>query len=274
MRSIIILLAMFIACQSYGQQEPNSRTRNFPREEIKPSKLPKKNRVWVFILAGQSNMAGRGLVEPQDTIPSDRILTINRNGEITVAKEPLHFYEPTMTGLDCGLSFGKEMLTMIPQDISILLIPTAVGGSTISQWLGDSIHRQVPLLTNFEDKVRSAKKAGKIKGILWHQGEGDANEIDIPLYEERLGELFTIFRKIAGNKKLPVVLGELGTFSKNSENWMKINEQIHLYVSVDNNSGFITTADLNHKGDGIHFDSEGQRIMGRRFARKFSDLLE
>ena len=274
MRSILFLLAIIFTCQSYGQQKPDERTRFFPREEVKPAKLPKKNKVWVFLLAGQSNMAGRGLVEPQDTIPSDRILTINKKGEIIVAKEPLHFYEPVLTGLDCGLSFGREMLDHVPKDISILILPTAVGGSTISQWLGDSIHRQVPLLTNFKDKVRLAKKTGKIKGVLWHQGEGDANETDIPLYRDRLGELFAKFRKIAGDKKLPIVMGELGAYSKNSENWMKINEQIQIYAASDKNADFITTGDLHHKGDGVHFDSEGQRIIGRRFARKIAELLK
>ncbi|MDD4107982.1 MAG: sialate O-acetylesterase, partial [Prolixibacteraceae bacterium] len=208
MRSILFFLAILFVYPLYGQKDVDARTRFFPREEIKPLRIPNKNKVWVFILAGQSNMAGRGWVEPQDTVPSERILTINRHGEIIVAKEPLHFYEPTMTGLDCGISFGRELIKNIPQDISVLLIPAAVGGSSASQWLGDSLFRNVQLLTNFEDKVRLAKKTGKIKGVLWHQGESDAKEKDIPLYKERLTELFAKFRKISGNRKLPIVMGE------------------------------------------------------------------
>src|SRR6478736_7815188 len=96
------------------------RTQSFPKEEVAVTKIPKRKNVWVFILAGQSNMAGRGLVEPQDTIPSSRILTINKQGEIIFAKEPLHFYEPTLTGLDCGLSFGKTLLSHVPDNVSIL----------------------------------------------------------------------------------------------------------------------------------------------------------
>src|SRR5690606_21827038 len=136
--------------------------------------LPDKENLWVFILAGQSNMAGRGFVEPQDTIPTERVLTINKKGEIIVAKEPLHFYEPTMTGLDCGLSFGKELVEQLPGSVSILLLPTAVGGSSIQRWLGDSSFRDVPLYANFEEKVHIGKNHGTIKGILWHQGENDA----------------------------------------------------------------------------------------------------
>src|SRR6185369_16921932 len=109
-----------------------------PKKEIEAKKILKRKNKWVFILAGQSNMAGRGLVEPQDTIPSARILTINKNGKLIIAKEPLHFYESTLTGLDCGLSFSNAIVKEFPSTISVLLIPTAVGGSSISQWLGDS----------------------------------------------------------------------------------------------------------------------------------------
>src|SRR6185369_14432957 len=103
-----------------------------PKKEIEAKKILKRKNKWVFILAGQSNMAGRGLVEPQDTIPSERILAINKDGKLIVAKEPLHFYQNTLTGLDCGLSFGKAIVKEVPGRISVLLIPTAVGGSSIS----------------------------------------------------------------------------------------------------------------------------------------------
>jgi len=74
-------------------------------------------------------MAGRGKVEPIDTIPDSRILTINQESELIFAKEPLHFYEHSIRGLDFGLSFGKELLKHIPDSISVLIIPTRVGGS-------------------------------------------------------------------------------------------------------------------------------------------------
>lgn len=231
--------------------------------------IPNKENLWIFIMAGQSNMAGRGIVEPQDTIPLSRILTINRNDEIIKAKEPLHFYEPSMAGLDCGLSFGKTIIEKLPDNISVLLIPTAVGGSSISQWLGDSSHRKVQLLTNFTKKVELAKKYGQVKGILWHQGESDANQVDYPFYKDRLSKLFFEFRKIVGNEKLPILIGELGSYSKNKDYWMKINEQIGFYALTDSNSVIVKTFDLNDKGDKIHFDSESQRILGKRFANEY-----
>ena len=238
-------------------------------DNTKSIKLPKPNKVWVFLLAGQSNMAGRGVVEAQDTVTDPRIFSINSKGEVILAKEPLHFYEPSRVGLDCGLSFGKTMLKGIPKKVSILLLPTAVGGSSIGQWLGDSTHRKVKLWSNFLEKVATGKKYGQIKGILWHQGESDANEKSIPLYPENLARLLQNFRTAVGNPQLPVLMGELGAYSQNPEQWKKINQLIWAHAAKDLFTSVISTQDLQHKGDKIHFDSAGQRAMGRRFAEAY-----
>ena len=253
--------------------EKYQRTINFPKMVVYPNSIPKKKDTWVFMLAGQSNMAGRGFVEPQDTISSERILTINKSNELILAKEPLHFYEPTMAGLDCGMSFAKKLLTKVPENVSILLIPTSVGGSSINKWVGDSIHREVKLLSNFKNKAEFAKKYGEIKGVLWHQGESNANKKGMINYEENMAVLFREFRKAVGNKKLPILIGELGSYSKNNESKQLINKKIQNYIRKDENSFFITTSDLKDRGDRVHFNSEGQRIMGSRFADTYFEIL-
>ena len=249
------------------------RTTYFPKQTETIITMPKKENVWVFIMAGQSNMAGRGVVEKADTVPHKRILSVNNAGQIVVAKEPLHFYEPTLTGLDCGVMFARTLIKKIPDSVSILMIPTAVGGSSISQWLNDSLHRGVVLFSNFLKHVEIGKNFGVIKGILWHQGESDANERNIPYYKKRMGELFTKFRAAVGNDNLPVMVGELGSFSDNPANFSLINKAIHEYAAQDKNCGVISTTSLNDKGDHLHFNSKGQREMGKRFARAYLQVL-
>ncbi len=258
---------MFSALESKSQDD---RTVFFPKSEEKPAFVPDRKNVWVFLLAGQSNMAGRGKVEPLDTIPDPRILSINKEGELILAKEPLHFYEPTLTGLDCGLSFGKELVKHIPDSVSILLLPTAVGGSSIAQWIGDSTYRGVQLLSNFREKVQIGLAHGEIKGILWHQGESDSgNPQTIEIYPVQLQKLMGLFRGEVGNPDLLVHIGELGSFSKTPENWIAINLKIRDYQTADPFVMVVETGGLQHKGDFVHFDSEGQRQMGEQFARKF-----
>jgi hypothetical protein len=262
----LLIICALVSCK---QNESDIRKHFFPKAEIKVNVVPKKENLWVFILAGQSNMAGRGLVEPQDTIPSQRIFTLNKDGAIILAKEPLHYYEPNAAGLDCGLSFARNIVEHIPDSISLLIIPAAVGGSSISHWLGDSTYRNVKLLTNFRQKTELAYNYGVIKGILWHQGESDANQNDIPSYSIKLAALLVKFRDIVDNDSLPVLIGELGSFSNNQGDWININKQINLYASSDSNTIVVKTADLKDKGDKVHYNSEGQRILGQRFAQAF-----
>jgi len=275
MSKIYLLLLSVGFLLGMETKQNDIKTESTPQAELRPNRIPDKENVWVFVLAGQSNMAGRGLVEPSDTIPDPRILTINTSGDIVVAKEPLHFYEPALTGLDCGLSFGKELLKHIPDSISVLLIPTAVGGSSVAQWINDSTFRNVPLLSNFKEKIEIGKSHGTIKGILWHQGETDAATPEtIEIHDSQLRRLFSLFRSEVNNEELPILIGELGSFSKNYDSWQAINSKIGAYVQTDPFAYLIETSDLKHKGDFVHFDSEGQREMGKRFALKFVEIEE
>ncbi|QOD59744.1 sialate O-acetylesterase [Polaribacter haliotis] len=268
----ILIFLLITSCKITRNVEKSSkdlRTINFPKKEIKVSKSLDKENIWVYIMAGQSNMAGRGFVEPKDTISNTRILTINSKNEIIYAKEPLHFYEPSGTGLDLGMSFAKEIITRIPDSISILMIPTAVGGSSIEQWIENKKHRNIKLLDNFKNKVEVAKTYGIIKGVLWHQGESDTNnQILIDNYGKNLYSLFAKFRQFAGNEELPIIVGELGSYSTNKENWRKLNEKIINYVKTDPNVKVVKTSDLTDKGDKLHFDSKSIRILGKRYAKQ------
>lgn len=263
-----VVAILVVGKGAYGQDE---RTQYFPRTQNYPNPIPPRENVWIFILAGQSNMAGRGVVQPMDTVPDNRILTINAQNEIVFAKEPLHFYEPQLAGLDCGMSFARRLIKDVDDNVTILLIPAAVGGSSSHQWLGDSLHRGVRLMTNFQERVSSAAKFGVIKGILWHQGESDTNDQSIPGYGDRLKSIFTAFRRHCHNPKLPILIGKLGSFSENQDRWNAINQAIEKYTSKDKYAFIVETADLKSKEDKIHFAAEGQRTMGVRMAESFLD---
>jgi hypothetical protein len=267
---LFIIICCLLAIPCKGQSI--SRKKNFPERTEYVQRLPLKQNFWIFLLAGQSNMAGRGFVEPSDTIPSSRVMTLNSENDWVYAKEPLHFYEPTMSGLDCGLSFGKEIIKFLNDSIIIGLVPCAVGGSSTDQWLGDSLHRGVMLLSNFRERTRIAAESGTLKGILWHQGEDNANELKFKNFRHELDSLFREFRIIASNDSLPIFAGELASFLDKQKYGTypdSVNKILNVITEEDRNVFIIKTADLRTKGDYVHFDSESQRIMGKRFAEKY-----
>lgn len=86
----------------------------------------------MFLLAGQSNMAGRGTVTPQDRTPHPRVLMLNQAGEWVPAVDPMHFDKP-VAGVGPGRTFGIAIAEANP-GVTIGLIPCAVGGSPIDAW--------------------------------------------------------------------------------------------------------------------------------------------
>jgi hypothetical protein len=267
----ILFFFLVVACSHPKELQIEDTVNHFPTVVDKPTRLPAKENFYIFILAGQSNMAGRGFVQPQDTITSMQILTLDKNNEWVYAKEPLHYYEPTRTGLDCGLSFAKKLSSLYGKDITIGLVPSAVGGSSIEQWLGDSTYRGVTLYSNLLNKIKVAAQFGMVKGLLWHQGESNAtSESKHRNYDQKLQTFFTRVRNDVGVPDLPVYAGQLALFLPRKSNPFadSVNKDLWQLSSTMKNMYVINTLDLTCKSDTIHFDSRSQRIMGERFAKK------
>ena len=270
MKKYVVLLLAGVALWMNGMAQ--DKQANFPKKVEYPQEMPAKKHFWIFILSGQSNMAGRGIVEPQDTVPNSRILAMNLQDKWVVAKEPLHLYQPKLTGLDAGLSFARELLKHVGDSITIGLVPTAVGGSPIESWMNDSVFNGVRLYSNFKDKAGTAMKYGEIKGIIWHQGESDAFPAKIPVYKEKLETVLTRFRTFIGNDSLPIIMGELGSYTRpesRQKNWNIINSIIVTVPKDLKDCYVVPTSDLTCNPDYVHFNNKSQRILGKRYADKF-----
>lgn len=273
-RAFLVFIWVFLVSASGIAQDTKA---NFPKKIDSPEHMPEPGNFWIFIMAGQSNMAGRGIVEPEDTVPDTHILTVNLNNEWVVAKEPLHLYQPKLTGLDCGVSFARELLKHLGDSITIGLVPCAVGGSPIQAWAGDSIFNGVQLFSNFREKAGMAMEYGEVKGILWHQGESDAFDEKKPVYKEKLEAVLSNMRKFLGNESLPIIMGELGAYTRpeeRQENWNKINDIIRQVPDDLNNCYVVPTNDLTCNPDYIHFNNMSQRELGKRYADKFLSISE
>ena len=88
--SVLLLLIIALSCKEEASED--NRKMNFPMNRESVAQLPEQENLWLFVMAGQSNMAGRGLVEPADTLSDPRIFSLDQNNQWVYAKEPLHFY--------------------------------------------------------------------------------------------------------------------------------------------------------------------------------------
>jgi hypothetical protein len=228
----------------------------------------------IFLLAGQSNMAGRGELTELDRTPHPRVFALNKNDEWVIATEPIHFDKPKIRGTGPGLAFAKEIANRNP-GIRVGLIPTAVGGSGIETWTPGGYHEQ----TNthpWDDAVHRlgvAMKSGELKAILWHQGESDSRPGRANLYETRLHGLIRRFRDLANDDRLPFIIGQLGQFKEWTDGRQLVNAAHEAVPSHFERTRFVSSDGLNHIGDKTHFDALSARELGRRYADAYADIL-
>ncbi|CAA3019549.1 Hypothetical predicted protein [Olea europaea subsp. europaea] len=166
----------------------------------------------IFILAGQSNMAGRGGVAkgtwdgcvPRECRPDPRILRLNANLVWEEAREPLHAGIDTSNpcGVGPGMSFANLVLERDPCLGVIGLVPCAFGGTNITRWKrGSELYNR--LLTR---AYAALQDGGKIRAILWYQGESDStDETRAKMYKMRLIEFFLDIRRDLASPALPIV---------------------------------------------------------------------
>ena len=236
-------------------------------------KSKKEKPMDLYLLIGQSNMAGRGpLTEAYEQIRNENVWMLDKENNWVPAKHPLHFDKPKAAGVGPGLSFGIAMAKKNKKH-TIGLIPCAVGGTSIDVWQPGGFDKA----TNthpYDDmllRLNEAMKSGTLKGVIWLQGESDSSPEKAAAYLSKLETLIQRLRSVANNPSLPFVAGELGQYRQEYQN---INKELaRLPVQVAN-TAIATSEKLTDKGDQTHFDSKSATEYGKRFAKKMKALLK
>ena len=211
----------------------------------------------LYLLIGQSNMAGRGVLTDLNRISSDGIFKLDANGEWQAAEEPIHFDKPSVAGAGLAASFARTMADR-RKGVTVGLIPCAVGGTSIYRWVesGD-------LWSNAVARTRIALRSGTLKGILWHQGEGDCSATSAPAWGAKLEGMIVSFRREFGS--VPFVAGELGRYLDNT-GWRVINAHLHALEGKVPNYRVVSSEGLTPNSDNVHFNTESLREFGLRYA--------
>ena len=224
----------------------------------------------IYLLMGQSNMVGRG--EMTRWAPHPRVLSFSKAGKWIPAVDPLH-ETSSRDRVGPGVSFGRGVLHVVDKDVTIGLVPCAVGGSPLSRWVkgGDL----------YEATVRRAREAtkhgGTLRGILWMQGEKDAKDLVLAKsYAKRLDATILDLRREFGMPELPFVAAlpcvELAERDDRpgaelvSESLKGLPHRVRHTATVDSSG-------LKSTGDQAHFSTPSQRELGRRYAEALATLL-
>lgn len=231
---------------------------------------PPKERFHIYLLMGQSNMAGRDTRKLDSQVANPRLLALTPDGQWRVAKDPIHQKEGrTEPGAGPGIPFALEMLKL-DSKITIGLVPCAVGGSPLKRWVkgGDLYQRAL-------ERAKLASGTGTISGVLWHQGETDSDKQPwAERYEKSLSRMFVDLCHDLGQPRLPIVVGQLGEFLEKEKHphVETVRDAIKKVSQELENVGYAASSGLGHKGDQLHFDAAASQELGKRFARAMAEL--
>lgn len=224
----------------------------------------------VFLLIGQSNMAGRGALTDELRLSTERVLKWDeKSGKWVEAVEPIVSDRP-FSGAGLAASFARS-LADARKDRTIGLVPAAEGGSPLSRFMpgGDLYVRAV-------DRTRAALKAGgELKGILWHQGCADSESLKTATnYAARLSVMVESLRKDLGAKDAPFVAGELGRYlgHRYAKHYKVVNEQLHEMAKTCPNMAVVSSRGLTPNEDGLHFNTISLRTFGERYAKAYMEM--
>ncbi len=215
----------------------------------------------VYLLIGQSNMAGRAQIGESESSAISGAGLFNSEGRWVALTNPLNRFSSVrkrmeMQKLGPGYGFARHLQELRP-DRTIGLVVNARGGTKIDQWKKGDLF--------FEEAVSralEASKFGNLKGILWHQGEGNSNDKN---YYRKLTQLVDNLREALGDPELPFVAGEV-------EGKRFVNTEIAKLVDYPH-CGVASSEGLETQ-DGTHFNTDAAIELGERFSEALVLLLK
>ena len=229
----------------------------------------------VFVLAGQSNMDGGGVV---DDIPAE---LKGPHSDVLFARfwgTELKPLEPAKLGKSFGpeVAFGAEMARALKRPVG--LVKLSSGGTSIEQhWNPTTYDKEKHVgelykrLVDYVRGIQAKQKSVKVAGMIWMQGEADAlyHSKTVEQYRDKLEALIDGCRKEFGNESLFFVCGRVnppgGKYTKQVREAQETAKR--------KNYAFIDCDDLEKHEDKLHYNTKGQVELGRRFAKAMLKLM-
>ncbi len=246
----------------------------------------------LWVLAGQSNMEGHGdLVDVQQ--PSPLVHSFDMSDRWLVAEEPLHtvvsaidpvhwplnaervperltgqplenYVTNRKKGAGLGLPFAAEMVART--SVPVGLIPCAHGGTSMDQWSPALKVREGESLYGSMYR-RVLASGGRVKGVLWYQGESDANPKAAATFLPKFEAFVRAVRADFNQPDLPFYYVQIGRHidKSNVAEWNAVQlAQVRAEKEIPH-SGMVAAVDLQ-LDDGIHVGTEDLKRLSRRLA--------
>jgi hypothetical protein len=247
----------------------------------------------IFLCFGQSNMEGNARIEPQDTTVDPRFQVLAAVDCPDLGRTKGNWYPaiPPLcrcrTGLTPADYFGRTMIASLPRNSKVGVINVSIGGCKIELFDKDNYQSYVTTAPSwmlgmikeydgnpYERLVEMAKlaqKDGVIKGILLHQGESNTNDT---LWTKKVKVVYdNLMKDLNLNpEKVPLLAGEMVNADQGGV-CASMNAIIATLPQTIPNSYVIPSNGCTDARDNLHFNAEGYRELGRRYATKMLSVM-
>ncbi len=243
----------------------------------------------IYLCIGQSNMEGQGAIETQDLTCSDRLKMMPTALGYTPERIMGEWSDgiPPLSGPYSGLSpadyFGRTMVEALSDDVGVGLITVAIGGCDIRIFDKDiysdylTTYNEEWFLNKVEaygsnpyerliEMAKIAQKDGEICGIILHKGETNTGDEQWCNYVKKIyTDILTDLSLEA--EDVPLIAGEVVPESAGGI-CASMNTIINTLPETIPTAYVVSSEGCAVKEDCVHFDTEGIRLLGERYAEK------
>ena len=233
----------------------------------------------IFVLAGQSNMVGKGKIAELD----QRFHRQPRNVEFYVGGVRKAMSAQESAGPE--FSLAHELSSAMP-DRQIVLIKYALDGSSLLDWAPEWTAERAaitemphfgPLYRILLSNIRTAlgNRPAELGAIFWMQGERDARfPAAAKEYEANLGILVRRLRRDLDQYDLPFIYGQVNPPASAYLGLKTVRGAQSRFERSVANTELVATDDLTKLSDQLHYDTRGQIVLGQRFAWSYISRLK
>lgn len=272
MKKNLLLITIFLMSLNIVAQDPN---------------------FYIFLCFGQSNMEGAARIEEQDKTVDGRFQVLAAVDCSGLGRTKGSWYPavPPLCRCNNGLTpadyFGRTLVASLPTSIKVGVLNVSIGGckidlfnkdlyetykATAPGWMTGMINQyDGNPYGRFIEMAKIAQKSGVIKGILMHQGESNTGDTIWPakvkvVYENMLKELNLTAENV------PLLAGEV-VHADQGGVCASMNKIIDKLPETIPTAHVVSSAGCTDGQDNLHFNAEGYRELGRRYAATMLPLL-
>jgi sialate O-acetylesterase len=229
----------------------------------------------LWVIAGQSNSAGRGLGPVYDP-PELGVHLLRNTMQWALATHPLNDSTDTRhpvnreaanSGHAPHLHFARVLKQALGHPIG--LIQTSRGGSYLEEWNPTDPEPSGGLYQNMLECIAAA--GGRVTGVLWYQGEAEGGAGTGASYGERFERAVAAWRAGVGQPALPVLTVQLNRHYRPADaalarSWSLVREAQRQAAHRLPGVTVVPSFDLP-LSDFIHTSPAGNMLLGDRLAR-------